>query len=232
MFTQGWHGLPVKPCHSIRPFDPDFVLGVKRIEAFSPSDFQDEWLHMMPLDPVPTSRYPCTLPVTDRSQIVSCPSCHVTTYCVKTLIVAVWVSLCATDLVAPVQASPQLTEINSRNYTIYTDLSPSDVRPFARHMDTVFDQYKRRFRGFTSRDKRQMPLYLFQTQEGYLLFLASHGIDGRNTGGMFFVHREIQGLATFVSDGDRLHTLRTLQHEGFHQFAYALYRPQSAALGQ
>ena len=118
------------------------------------------------------------------------------------------------------QAIPQLTKMKGRNYTIYTDLPPKSARPFATHMDTVFDQYKKRFRGFISRDKREMPLYLFQTEKDYLLFLAKNGIDGKNTGGMFFLDRNIHGLATFLTDGDRLNTLRTLQHEGFHQFAY------------
>ena len=54
----------------------------------------------------------------------------------------------------------------------------------------------------------------------YLEFMRYHGIDASGSGGMFFVTHSIRGLATWAQGHSRSQTLRTLQHEGFHQFAW------------
>ncbi|MEM8739083.1 MAG: DUF1570 domain-containing protein [Planctomycetota bacterium] len=133
----------------------------------------------------------------------------------------------------------------SRHYHIHTTLTRSETIPFGLHMDAVFDQFQKRFARFqppprvaasptpnpphtapsteaASAPHRLglMPLYLFRTQQQYLDFLAGHGISGQGTGGIFFVTHQLQGLATWTQGHPRSRTFRTLQHEGFHQFAW------------
>ena len=115
----------------------------------------------------------------------------------------------------------EINRYTSRYYTIYSTTSPEEVREYGRHMDNVFKQYSIRFRSFSTRDKRSMPLYLFATRQQYLAFLNRCGIDGSGSGGMFFVRPGIEGLATFTEGRTRSSAFEVLQHEGFHQFAHA-----------
>lgn len=119
----------------------------------------------------------------------------------------------------------ELSQYHSKYYTVYSNLAQEDVQQYARHMDAVFAQYLKRFQSFSTRDSRSMPLYLFRTRDQYKSFLSGHGIDGSASGGMFFVQRGVQGLATWVEDKSKSTTLETLQHEGFHQFAFAYIGP-------
>ena len=118
------------------------------------------------------------------------------------------------------EGPPRLRKYTTRHYTLDTNLAPTEAVLFGRHMDTVFDQYAKRFRGFRSRSNEPMSLYLFATQQEYLLFLHGHGINASNTGGIFFVQPNIRGLATWTKGKPRSRTVAILQHEGFHQFAF------------
>ena len=124
-----------------------------------------------------------------------------------------------------VAESLHLVEYSSRYYTIYSDLPRGEVAGFGRHMDAVFQQYSRRFRSFGARDGRPMPLYLFRTRDRYAQFLDGYGIDASGSGGMFFIRRDIEGLATYTEGRTRSSTFEVLQHEGFHQFAHAYIGP-------
>lgn len=115
----------------------------------------------------------------------------------------------------------KLTSFASRFYTIHTNLTREEAKPIGAHMDSVYTEYSRRFAAFRKRPGRgAMPLYLFRTQEQYEAFLGSHGINAANSGGMFFVQRSIQGLATFIQGRSLSAAYAVLQHEGFHQFVY------------
>ncbi len=117
-------------------------------------------------------------------------------------------------------AAADLTTYTSRAYTIHSDLPKPLVMVYGEHMDKVFAEYQARFASFRGKRTGPMPLYLFRTQDGYMSFLASRGINAANSGGMFFVRANGQGLATFVEDHPRSQVFSVLQHEGFHQFAY------------
>lgn len=108
----------------------------------------------------------------------------------------------------------------SRHYTIYSDLRRDETREFATHMDAMFRAFERRFAGFAPRNREPMPLHLFRTEAGYQSFLADRQIDGTNSAGMFFVGPTGRGLAVYVEGLPRSKVFATLQHEGFHQFAY------------
>ena len=118
-----------------------------------------------------------------------------------------------------------LTAYRSHHYLIHTNLTREETVPFGRHMDAVFEQYERRFRGFVQRELAPMPLYLLRTREDYVAFMAEHDIDSSNSGGLFFVTHSLNGLATWAESSSRPRTFRVLQHEGFHQFAWNYIGP-------
>jgi len=109
----------------------------------------------------------------------------------------------------------------SLHYEIWTNASASVGREYAKHMDLVYSQYTRRFQSFRIRNAGRMPLYLFRTRQQFLDFLSKMGMDGSASSGVFFVMQDKKGLATWVEGKSAASTLSTLQHEGFHQFAYS-----------
>ncbi len=139
------------------------------------------------------------------------------------------VTLLLGGLVTPAdaQVSRELREFSSRNYSVHTTLTRDEARVFAKHMDQIYAEYQRRFAnsGMRPRNNDPMPLYLFRTQFEYQNFLAEFGISGANTGGMFFVQSDVQGLATYVQGKTLTQVFAILQHEGFHQFAYRYFGP-------
>jgi len=125
---------------------------------------------------------------------------------------------------SPVAAqSLRLNKLNAKHYIVQSNLNSREARFYGRHMDAVFSEYRRRFRNanFKATETGRMNLYLFARQRDYLAFLKGYGIDASNSSGMFFISRDIRGLATFVEGRRITEVLSTLQHEGFHQFAYA-----------
>ena len=119
------------------------------------------------------------------------------------------------------EAPPRLTSFASKHYDVHTNLAMDKAREMAAHMDAVFEEYTKRFVAFGKGTTPRMPLYLLRTQKEYLAFMQSKSVDATGTGGIFFIRPDAKGLATWVEDRPSWITLETLQHEGFHQFAYA-----------
>jgi len=117
-------------------------------------------------------------------------------------------------------AAADLKRYTSRHYVIYTDVQRRVAADYARHMDQVFDEYAKRFSTFRRKHEGAMPLYLFRNESDYLEFLAKRGVPARNSGGMFVYNRKVSGLFVFIGDKSRQEVIETLQHEGFHQFAF------------
>lgn len=108
----------------------------------------------------------------------------------------------------------------SRRYRVSGDLDAPRAKALAAHMDAVFDEYDRRFASFESKSVRQCFLHLFASEDAYYAFLKGKGFNAANTAGVFFSTRDDAGLATFIDGQSERAMLHTLQHEGFHQFAY------------
>ena len=126
-------------------------------------------------------------------------------------------------LFVPIQTHAQLAGLDrfqSGRYQVFTDMPRDEAREFASYMNMMFDEYRRRFSGFNTRNATQARLYLFDDRASYLRNLAELGIDATNSGGMFFWNPEGTGLASFANDQPRERLLHTLRHEGFHQFAH------------
>ncbi len=116
-----------------------------------------------------------------------------------------------------------LNAISTRHYNVFSDVPDQDLARITKHMDALFDNYTQRFSGFKSDvdPNRRMSLFVFKTKAGYAQFFDKMGMSGANTGGMFFVTQDVQGLAVFLEGRAPQEVLNVLQHEGFHQFAHA-----------
>jgi len=134
---------------------------------------------------------------------------------------ALSILLLTTAAIGSAAAQPETRTFSSRQYTIHTDLEGPRLARIAAHMDTVYDDYSRRFSGYPVRNAGPLDLWVFEEAAGYFRFLASQGIDARGSGGMFFVAGpDTNGLATFVQGQTIEQVLGVLRHEGLHQFAY------------
>lgn len=117
--------------------------------------------------------------------------------------------------------APELIQFRSRYYDVHTDLARDEVRDLVNHMDQVALAYNQRFASFRPQNEERPSLFLLSGNDAYQAVLAGFGIDGTNSGGMFARRGDgFQGLFTFINDQSQDRVLHTLQHEGFHQFAW------------
>lgn len=123
-------------------------------------------------------------------------------------------------VLARAASADQFTVFDSKHYVVHIDVSHEQALPFADHMDLIFENYKERFKSFHSHHTGKLNLYLLKNSNDYVSFLGKHHINGRNSGGMFFRSRSLTGLATFIDGQAQTEAFATLQHEGFHQFAW------------
>ncbi len=133
-----------------------------------------------------------------------------------------WVAALAAVVCAVMPATAGGDELRfaSRFYDITTDLDRDDAAEVADHMDAVHAEYARRFSGFGKRNGEALRLWVFRDRDGYTEFLASHGIDGTGSGGMFFRRSSASGLVSYLGERPMDSMLETLRHEGMHQFTY------------
>lgn len=127
---------------------------------------------------------------------------------------------------APASEAAKPYTFNTNSYKFTTDVDKPTAKILAKHMDAVYAEYSKRFADFRGRAREQYPLYVFQRRETYLQFLGKLGINGSGSGGMFFYgSKDVNGLITFMEGQGWNRMLTTLQHEGFHQFAYMRIGP-------
>ena len=104
----------------------------------------------------------------------------------------------------------------SRYYVIYTDLDIDATREVYIRMDAMAGEYHRRTRGFGGTVRRKLPFYLFRTRQGYY---KAGGVVG--SAGVFILGGRGSKLMAFVGEKPSRRMWNVIQHEGFHQFAYA-----------
>jgi len=96
-------------------------------------------------------------------------------------------------------------------YDIHSDLKGELVREAAARLTAMAEEYHRRTKGLSQRNPPRMPFYLLSNKDDYY---AAGGSPG--TTGMCFRHKLIALVPRPVHEG----FWRTVQHEGFHQFAH------------
>lgn len=127
--------------------------------------------------------------------------------------------LLVTVMSATAAAAQRLVE--TAHYRIHTDLDADLSADLAQRLEAMYEQYARRFADFSSSfSDQRMEVYLFASRDDYIRFTNDRF---PNTGGVFMPRRKL--LAAFLEGQGRDGIRRTLQHEGFHQFAFEAFGP-------
>lgn len=106
--------------------------------------------------------------------------------------------------------------VETKHYTISTDVSQEFAEEIADTMETVYAAYERVFRKIKGGVSQRMAVRVTKTREEYLKLV---GPDQANTGGIFMPGRNM--LATFLEGQGKSTLHEVLYHEGFHQFMAA-----------
>ncbi len=113
----------------------------------------------------------------------------------------------------PLAAEDSLKTYQSPYYVIHTDLDIDAAREAAVRTMAMAEEYHRRTRGFSGVIRSKLPFYLYRRAEDYHRAGGPAGSVGAFTGGR---------LMALAGERPGKRTWHTLQHEGFHQFAYAV----------
>lgn len=115
----------------------------------------------------------------------------------------------------------------SKHYTIRSDLDAEETKEWGRHLDVMYEEYTRRLvqgGNLRPRSPEFLNVMMFARQQDYLDTLRTQfGINATGSGGMFFVTPRGGGLAFFTESLPKQRVAHVVQHEGFHQFAYAFF---------
>ncbi len=103
----------------------------------------------------------------------------------------------------------------TQHYVIKTDISEDFARIAARHMDLMYGEYERRFSSFDLAQANRATIKVFRRRRRYDSAVPE---PLRGTLGCFSYGENL--LMSFKGDRTREDVLRTLSHEGFHQFLY------------
>jgi hypothetical protein len=119
-------------------------------------------------------------------------------------------------IAAPTWAG-DLRIIQTKHYTLHTDVEQSLGQDLATRLDAMYDEYDRRLSEFKNSSAEATPfeVYVFAQRADYTQFTQNRLA---NSGGVFMPHEN--RLAAFLEGQGRDGLRRTLQHEAFHQFAY------------
>ena len=110
------------------------------------------------------------------------------------------------------------------HYWIKTDLPGRKARPLAKHLNIMYQHYARRLAGLPLRADEKLNVLIFKSREEYLRTMRTRfGIELAGSGGAFFRHPQLSGLAFYTEDLPRRRIEHVIQHEGFHQFAYSRF---------
>jgi len=120
--------------------------------------------------------------------------------------------LCALLIVVfPAAAFGQMQTVQTRYYTIHSDLDPDTIREAALRLTRMVEVYMDRTKGFSGRVTTRLPFYLFRRYEDYMAAGGLPGSTGVYTG---------EKLMATAGDHVTSRTWGLVQHEGFHQFVH------------
>ncbi len=111
------------------------------------------------------------------------------------------------------EGAPHTT--TTQHYVIETDISEDFARAAARHMDLMYGEYERLFSSFDLARPNRPTIKVFGRRDRYDSAVPA---PLRSTLGCFSYGKNL--MMSFKGDRTRDDVLRTLSHEGFHQFLY------------
>jgi len=131
------------------------------------------------------------------------------------LVVGLALALLMALLSLPVRgAAASAFEYKTEHYMVTTDISPRFAEVVGRHMEEIYKEYSRRFATYGEADGR-FDVQVFGRQEDYWQHVPP---DVKGSTGCF-VERE-RLLAAHAEGRNPEEVLRTLYHEGLHQFVF------------
>jgi len=113
----------------------------------------------------------------------------------------------------------------SRYYDIKSDLPKEELREYAAHLDATFEAYRRRLSSLRQNLPASFNVMIFAKRSDYETTLRyNFSINAAGTGGMFFHNPRGSALAIWTEGLPRPRVHHVIQHEGFHQVAFALFQ--------
>ena len=106
---------------------------------------------------------------------------------------------------------------SSPYYQIYSDLEKERVQEAILRMTRMAEEYHERTKEFSGAIRQKFPFHLFRNAEDYY---AAGGMQG--SAGVFMVRDGEAKLMAIAGERSTNTTWHVIQHEGFHQFAYAV----------
>ncbi len=101
------------------------------------------------------------------------------------------------------------------NYHVKTDISDEFADIAAGHMEAIYREYRFRFPEYDRKGEERFTVKIFQNRQQYNAVIPP---EVKGSGGAFIPQDLL--LAVFKGDNTQEQVLRTLYHEGFHQFRH------------
>ncbi|MGI9013435.1 MAG: DUF1570 domain-containing protein [Phycisphaerales bacterium] len=114
--------------------------------------------------------------------------------------------------------------VTSTYYRIKSDLPRDELREIALHLDRTFEAYRLRLGSLRQNLPASFDVLVFAKQDDYLTTLRfNYGVNATGSGGIFFANPRGSALAFFIENLPVRRVQHVVQHEGFHQVAFALF---------
>ncbi|MDP9172817.1 MAG: DUF1570 domain-containing protein [Planctomycetota bacterium] len=107
----------------------------------------------------------------------------------------------------------KLTVYDTRYYIMHTDLPLPMAKEAAIRMTRMAEEYHNRTKAFSGNINHKLPFFLFRQEADYLIAGGMPGSVGVFRG---------DDLMAIAGDVPTAETWHTIQHEGFHQFVFAV----------
>ena len=121
---------------------------------------------------------------------------------------------------AGAQNRDRLFEYETKHYRVETDVSAGFTRLVGAHMEEILGEYSRRFEGY-GQAGRPFRVKVFRSEEGYRKAVSP---EVWGSTGVFIPSERL--LAAHRENRTVEEVLRTLYHEGFHQFMFEAVSPR------
>ena len=112
--------------------------------------------------------------------------------------------------------SGRLHKKRTAHYNLQCDVSAAFTKEVAMHLEAIYREYYRRLRDFGGKIAERFEVHIYQKKEDYLKLV---GPNLAGTAGIYIPRKKL--LAAYVGPMTYEEVLRTVYHEGFHQFTDA-----------
>lgn len=124
--------------------------------------------------------------------------------------------LLSSSLFAEGNFSGKVHERRTAHYNLQCDVSAAFTQEVAMHLEAIFGEYYRRLSDFGGKINERFDVQIYKEKEDYLKLV---GPNLAGTAGIYIPRKKL--LAAYVGPMTNEEVLRTVYHEGFHQFTDA-----------